>query len=714
MRLLLKISLLLVCGIVGDISAPYAQIKKELSQNPLLDPGKPPFRAAPFDRIKDADFRPAFDEGIRLQNEEINKISDNAAAPTFENTLVPLEKSGQVLNRVNMIFSLLSGANTNPEIQKIDREEAPRLTAQEDNIYLNTKLFTRVETIYKNRNTLRLDAESVRLLEYMYQKFVMAGARLSEEDKSKLKKLNKEEASLSVQFTNLLLAATKKAALVISSGTELAGISQGNLDAFAQSATANHLPGKWMISLQNTTQQPASQSLSNRNTRQALFEASWNRAEQGDSNDTRSTIARLAQVRAEKAGLLGYPNYASWKLQNQMAKTPEAVETFFGRLIPSAITKTKEEATVLQQQMDKQSPGLQLEAWDWNYFAEQVRKEKYDLDDNEVKPYFELNHVLENGVFYAASQLYGLSFKERFDMPVYQKDVRVFEVFDADNKSIALFYCDYFKRDNKSGGAWKTNTTEQSFLIGTKPVIYNVCNFSKPAEGQPALISFENVTTMFHEFGHALHGFFANQQYPDLSGSNVARDFVEFPSQFNEQWALDPKVFAHYALHYKTGEPMPEVLVRKIKNASSFNEVYKLTEALEASVVDMQWHTLPPTAPMQNSDTLERDILFKTHLDLREVPTRYRSSYFLHIWGNGYAAGYYAYQWTKMLAEDAFSWFEENGGLTRKNGQRFREMILSRGNTIEYGKMFRDFRGRDPEIGPMQKEYGLPLQSINN
>ena len=538
----------------------------------------------------------------------------------------------------------------------------------------------------------------------------MAGARLSEEDKMKLKKLNEEEASLMSKFTNQLLAATKKAALVLTTSAELDGLSQGDLDAFAQNAMANNLTGKWMIPLQNTTQQPTSESLSNRDTRKALFEASWNRAEQGDSNDTRSTIARLAQIRAEKAGLLGFPDYASWKLQNQMAKTPAAVEAFFARLIPSALIKTKEEAAVIQAQMNKQNAGLELEAWDWDYFAEQIRKEKYDLDENEVKPYLELNRVLENGVFYAASQLYGLSFKERFDIPVYQKDVRVFEVFDTDQKSIALFYCDYFKRDNKSGGAWCTGTTPQSYLLGTKPVIYNVCNFPKPANGQPALMSFENVRTMFHEFGHALHGFFASQQYPDLSGTNVARDFVEFPSQFNEHWALDPKVFKHYALHYKTGEMMPEALVIKIKNASAFNQVYKLTEALEASVVDMRWHTLSAKDPLQNSDTLERDALYKAHLDLREVPTRYRSSYFLHIWGNGYAAGYYAYQWTKMLSEDAFSWFEENGGLTRANGQRFREMILSRGNTIEYGKMFRDFRGRDPEIGPMQKAFGLPLQ----
>ena len=710
MKLLLKISLLIVSEILCNVSISGAQDKKNLAQNLLLKPGTLPFHAVPFDKIKDADFRPAFEEGISLQNAEIEQIADNPAAPTFENTMIALEKSGQVLSRVNSIFSLLSGANTNPELQKIDLEEAPMLTAQEDNIYLNTKLFARVETIYKNYNTLSLDAESKRLVEFLYQKFEMAGARLSEEDKVKLKKLNEEEASLMSKFTSQLLAATKKAALVLNKSSELAGLSRENLETLAQNTASNNLIGKWMISLQNTTQQPLSQSLSDRNTRKALFEASWNRAENNDSNDTRTTIARLAQIRAEKASLLGFPDYASWKLQNQMAKTPAAVEAFFGKLIPSALIKTKEDAAILQAQMNKQNPSLQLEAWDWDYFAEQIRKAKYDLDDNEVEPYLELNRVLENGVFYAANQLYGLNFKERFDIPVYQKDVRVFDVFDSGNKSIALFYCDYFKRDNKSGGAWCTSTTRQSYLLGTKPVMYNVCNFQKPAIGQPALISFENVRTMFHEFGHALHGFFASQQYPDLSGAYVARDFVEFPSQFNEHWALDPKVFKHYALHYKTGEMMPESLVVKIKNASAFNQVYKLTEALEASVVDLRWHTLSARDPLQNSDTLERNVLYKAHLDLREVPTRYRSSYFLHIWANGYASGYYAYQWTKMLAEDAFSWFEENGGLTRANGQRFREMILSRGNTIEYGKMFRDFRGRDPEIGPMQKAFGLPLQ----
>ena len=702
--------LIVISVILCSCENSFAQNNHVSGGNPLLNPGTLPFQVVPFDKIKDADFRPAFEEGFKIQSAEIQKIADNPAAPTFQNTLVALEKSGQLLNRVKMILSVLTGANTNPELQKINVEEAPRLKAEEDNIYLNTKLFARVSGIYEKRATLALEPESKQLLEFIYQKFVMSGARLSEEDKLKLKKLNGEEASLMVRFTNQLLAATKKAALVLSTSSDLAGVSQGSLDAFAQNAASNNQSGKWMIPLQNTTQQPTSQSLTDRNTRKALFEASWNRAELGDSNDTRSTIARLAQIRAERSGLLGYPNYASWKLQNQMAKTPAAVEAFFAKLIPSAIAKTKEDAAVLQTQMNKQDPGLQLEAWDWDYFAEQIRKEKYDLDENEVKPYLELNRVLEKGVFYAANQLYGISLKERFDIPVYQKDVRVFEVFDNNNKSLALFFCDYFKRDNKSGGAWETSTTDQSYLLGTKPVIYNVCNFPKPASGQPALLTFEDVRTMFHEFGHALHDFFATQQYPDLSGSKTARDFVEFPSQFNEHWALDPKIFKHYALHYKTGVIMPEALVLKIKNASAFNQVYKLTEALEASVVDMRWHTLSAKDPLQQSDTLESEALHQAHLDLREVPTRYRSSYFLHIWGNGYAAGYYAYQWTKMLSEDAFSWFEENGGLTRANGQRFRDMILSRGNTIDYGKMYRDFRGHDPEIGPMQKAFGLAVQ----
>lgn len=677
------------------------------SSNPFLNQSKLPYQAPDFDHIKDSDFKPAFEEGMKIHLEEIQKIAGNTETPTFENTFVAMEKSGEMLTRVNRIFGLLTGANTNDDLQKLQEEIAPKLAAHQDAISLNPELFKRIESIYNTREKLKLDQESKRLVEYYYQAFVLAGAKLSETDKTNLKKLNEQEASLSAKFSNQLLAAAKAGALVVNDKSELAGLSEGELAAAAQTAKANKLEGKWMLSLQNTTQQPSLQMLSNRATRQKLFDASWNRAERNDTNDTRKAIVEIAKIRAEKAKLIGFPNYATWKLQDQMAKTPAAVETFFSKLVPSATAKAKAEAADIQAVIDQQKGGFKVEPYDWNYYAEQVRKAKYDLDENQIKPYFELNKVLQNGVFYAATQLYGITFKERTDLPVYHKDVKVYELFDKDNTTIGLFYCDYFKRDNKSGGAWMDNMVGQSKLLGTKPVIFNVCNFTKPAAGQPALISFDDVTTMFHEFGHALHGFFANQQYPSLSGANVARDFVEFPSQFNEHWAINPMVFKNYAVHYKTGEPMPQTLIDKIKKAGTFNQGYALTEVLAAAALDMQWHKLSATDPLQEADKFETAALQKTHLDLSYVPSRYRSSYFLHIWGNGYAAGYYAYLWTEMLDHDAFSWFEENGGLTLANGQRFRDMILSKGNTEDYGKMFRDFRGHDPNISAMQKYRGL-------
>lgn len=637
--------------------------------NPFLNASKLPFQAPAFDQIKDSDFKPAIEEGMKQQQAEILKIADQTEPATFENTILAIEKSGQLLGRVNRVFSLVTGANTNPDLQKVQEEEAPKLTANTDAIYLNTKLFKRVETVYQERAKLKLDPESLRLVEYYYQKFELAGAKLSEADKEKLKELNKEESSLATKFSTQLLAAGKD--------------------------------------LVNTTQQPPLQGMADRAARQKLFEASWNRAEKGDANDTRKLISRIAQIRAQQAQLLGFKNYAAWKLQDQMAKTPEAVEAFFQQLVPAATAKAKAEAKDIQAVIDQQKGGFKLEPWDWTYYAEQVRKAKYDLDENQVKPYFELNKVLENGVFYAATQLYGITFKERKDLPVYQKDVRVFDVMDKDGSQIGLFYGDYFKRDNKNGGAWMDNMVPQSKLMGTKPVIYNVCNFTKPAAGQPALISFDDVITMFHEFGHGLHGLFANQQYVSLSGTNVARDYVEFPSQFNEHWASDPKILKNYAIHYKTGEAMPQSLLDKIKKASSFNQGYEFTEALAAAALDMQWHTLPADAPLQDVDKFETDALRKTRLNLAEVPPRYRSSYFLHIWSNGYAAGYYAYSWTSMLENDAFSWFQENGGLSRANGQRFRDMILSKGNTEDLGKMFFNFRGHQPDIKPMLVKRGL-------
>ncbi|HLF46931.1 MAG TPA: M3 family metallopeptidase, partial [Chitinophagaceae bacterium] len=525
--------------------------------NPFYSESKLPYQAPQFDKIKDSDFKPAIEEGMRVQLMEIEKIANNPKPPTFDNTLAAMEKSGRLLERVNNVFVLITGANTNPALQKITGEIASKQAAHRDAIYLNTQLFKRIETLYANRAKLKLDAESIRLIEFYHQRFLLSGAKLSDADKASLKKLNAEEASLSAKFNNQLLAANKAGALVINDLSELAGLSQGEIDAAARDAKANKLENKWLLALQNTTQQPALQSLSNRATRQKLFEASWNRTVKNDSNDTKNTLSRIAKIHAEKAKLIGFPNYATWKLQDQMAKTPASVDNFFAQLVPAATAKAKGEAADIQALIDKQNGGFKLEPWDWNYYAEQVRKEKYDLDANEIKPYFELNNVLENGVFYAATQLYGITFKERHDLPVYQEDVRVFELFDKDNSTIGLFYGDYYKRDNKRGGAWKDNMVRQTKLLGTKPVIYNVCNYTKPAIGQPALISFDDVITMFHEFGHALHGFFASQKYASISGSSVARDFVEFPSQFNEHWALDPKVFKNYAVHYKTKEPMP-------------------------------------------------------------------------------------------------------------------------------------------------------------
>jgi len=674
--------------------------------NPFYAASTLPFQAPPFDKIKDTDYQPAIEAGMAQQLQEMKTIADNPAPPTFENTLVAMEKTGQLFNRAMMVFSGVTGANMNPVLQKVQDIEAPKLAAHDDAIYLDSKLFQRVETIYKERNSLKLDPESLRLVDFYYKKFVHAGANLSDADKTKLKKLNEEESTLSNDFITKLLAATKDAAYVTTDKAALAGMTDAQIATAAEAAKDRKKQG-WVLPLQNTTQQPDLVSLSNRDTRKALFDDSWTRAERGGPDDTRATIARLAQVRAEKAKLLGYPNFAAWTLVDQMAKTPEAALKFMDALVPAAAAKAASEAKDIQDVIDAQKGGFTLQPWDWEFYSEQVRKARYDLDEAQVKPYFELNNVLQNGVFYAANQLYGLTFKERKDIPVYHPDVRVFEVFDANSKPLALFYCDYFKRDNKNGGAWMSNFVGQSKLLGTLPVVYNVANFTKPAPGQPALLSFTDVTTMFHEFGHALHGMFADTNYPSLSGTDVPRDFVEFPSQFNEHWASYPSVFSHFAKHYQTGEPMPADLAAKIKKAAKFNQGYELTELLAAAELDMQWHTLPASAPLQNPDTFEKEALERTHLAISYVPPRYRSSYFMHIWGNGYAAGYYAYLWTEMLDDDAYQWFEDNGGLTRPNGDRFRRMVLSRGNTEDLAKMYATWLGKEPNVEPMLKDRGL-------
>ena len=674
--------------------------------NPFYAPSTLPFQAPPFDKIKDSDYQPAIDAGMAMQINEVDAIANSTAPPTFENTIVAFERTGQLLTRSWAVFNCVTGANTNDALQKVQEYEAPRLAAHEDAIFLNSKLFARVKAVYDQRASLHLDPESLRLVEYDYQQFVKAGANLSDADKAKLKKLNEEESTLENTFENQLLAAAKAGAFSTTDPKKLAGLSEAQIAAAAQAAQARKQQG-WLVPLQNTTQQPNLAFLTDRATRKAIFENSWNRAERGDANDTRAAIARLAQLRAEKAALLGFPNYAAWNLTDQMAKTPEAAKHFLDALVPASTARATGEAKDIQALIDTQNGGFKVEPWDWEFYSEQVRKAKYDLDQSEIKPYFELNSVLENGVFYAAHELYGLTFKERKDIPVYQQDVRVFEVFDADGKPLALWYCDYFKRDNKNGGAWMDVLVGGSKLLGQLPVVYNVANFEKPAPGQPALLSFDDVTTMFHEFGHGLHGMFADTVYPSLSGTQVPRDFVEFPSQFNEHWASYPAVFQHYARHYKTGEPMPAELMAKIVKSQTFNEGYLFTEILAASELDLEWHTLSSSAPLQNPDAFETEALKRTHLDLSTVPPRYRSSYFLHIWSNGYAAGYYAYSWSEMLDDDAFQWFLDHGGMTRANGDRFRQMVLSRGNTEDLEKMYAAWLGGQPSIEPMLKDRGL-------
>jgi peptidyl-dipeptidase Dcp len=673
--------------------------------NPFLEASPLLYQAPPFDRIHDTDYEPAIEEGMKRHLAEIAAIAGSADPPTFENTIVAMERSGTMLTRAAKVFFAMTSSNTNDTLQKVEHDVAPKLAAHDDAIYLDAKLYARVKAVYDHRETL--DPESRFLTERYHRAFVRAGAELSDADKEQLRALNKEESTLSTDFAQRLLAANKAGSLVTEREADLEGLAAGDVAAAAQAAHDRKLDGKWVLSLQNTTQQPAQVSLQSRAVRERLFRASADRAERGDANDTRALVQRLAQLRAHKAKLLGYPTWAAYVLTDEMAETPAKATKLLTDMAPAAVAKAHAEAARMQVLVDKQKGGFKLAPWDWQFYAEQVRKADYALDDTEVKPYLELDRVLRDGVFFAAHELYGLTFQERHDLPVYEPDVRVFEVSDADGKSLALFYADYFKRDNKRGGAWMDSFVDQSGLLGTHPVVFNVCNFTKPAPGQPALLGFADVTTMFHEFGHALHGMFSNVKYPRLSGTSVPRDFVEFPSQFNEHWAREPRVFANYAKHYKTGAPMPAELAAKIEKASKHGQGFAFTEYVSAALLDLAWHTLPDGTPPQDVDKFEADALHRFHVDFPLVPPRYRTSYFAHVWGGGYSAGYYAYLWSEVLAHDAFQWFVEHGGMTRANGDRFREMILSRGRTQEMAPMYRAFRGRDPSVEPLLEFRGL-------
>lgn len=684
-----------------NVEAPA--VDAALASNPFMTESKLQYQAPEFDKIKDEHFQPAFEYGLKQQLFEIQQIANNTDAPTFENTILALENSGEVLKRAATVFFNFTSANTNPTLQKLEEEFAPKFAAQEDQIYLNDQLYKKLKAI----NISQLTGEDKRLAEYYIQKFEIAGADLSPENKAQLKKVNEELATLSTQFSSKLLEARKQGALIVSDAKELDGLSADEIAAAAADAKAAGHEGKYLLALQNTTQQPLLQNLKNRATREKLFKASWTRAEKGDANDTRSILEKQARLRLQKAQLLGKKSFAEWKLQDQMAPDPAAAMNLVAQLAAPAVETAKRESAEIQALIDKQKGGFTVAPWDWNFYAEQVRKAKYDLDENEIKPYFEVNTVLEKGVFYAAEQFYGITFKKRTDLPVYHPDVITYEVFDRDGKSLAIYYLDFYTRSNKSGGAWMGNFVDQSHALNQKPVITNVFNYQKPAPGKPSLISYDDVSTMFHEFGHTLHGLFANQKYVSVSGTNTPRDFVEFPSQINEFFALEPSVLKNYALHYQTKKPMPQSLVDKIKNASSFNQGYSTTELVSAATLDMNWHSVTDENQLQPTLEFEKNVLNKYGFNLPQVPPRYHSPYFAHIWGGGYSAGYYAYMWSDVLNAAAWDYIVKNGGMTRENGDRFREYILSVGNSVDLNKAFKDYTGKDPDLNPLLRNKGF-------
>jgi peptidyl-dipeptidase Dcp len=675
--------------------------------NPFFKLSPLPFHYPQFDLIKDEHFAPAFAEGMAQNLKEIEAIANNPKAATFENTIVAMERSGQLLTRVSTTFSNLQGANTNPKLDEIDTDMSPKLAAHNDAIYLNARLYARVQSLYDKRARLGLDAESKHLLERYHTDFVRAGAKLSAADKEKLKVLNGELATLQTAFQQNVLKEINASALVVDTRAELAGMSEAAIDAAAAAAKARGLDGKFAVALTNTTGQAPLAVLTNPATRKRMMDLSLARGSHGGEFDNRANVLKIAKLRADKAVLLGYPNYAAYSLEDQTAKTTTAVNTLLAELAKPAVSNARKEAADLQAVADAEKAGLQIGAADWSYYTDKVRAQRFSFDGNQLKPYFELNNVLEKGVFFAAGKLYGLSFKERKDLPVYHPDVKVYDVFDANGKQLAIFLADMYARPSKQGGAWMNEYVSQSRLMGTQSVVANHLNIPKPPAGEPTLLTVDEVKTAFHEFGHALHGMFSSVQYPRFSGTNVPRDFVEYPSQVNEMWMVQPEVLANYARHYKTGEPMPKELLEKVAASKKFNQGFATTEYLASSLVDQRWHQL--TAAQIPTDVLafEAAALKDAGVDYAPVPPRYRTTYFSHTFSGGYAAGYYAYLWSEKLDADTVEWFKENGGLQRKNGDWFRKTLLSRGGTADALDLFRNFRGRDAKIEPLLERRGL-------
>jgi peptidyl-dipeptidase Dcp len=685
------------------LAAPAAS----LAGNPFAAASTLPFHYPAFDKIKDEHFAPAFVEGMRIQLKEIDAIANNPKAATFDNTIVAMEKSGELLTRVQTTFGNLQGANTNDRLDAIDSEMSPKLAAHADAIYLNAKLYARVKALYDRRDALKLDPESKHLLERYHTDFVRAGAQLSAADKEKLKAINGTIATLQTTFTQNVLKETNASALVVDTREELAGMTPAAIDAAAAAAKAKGMDGKFLVAIVNTSGQPPLAVLTNRAVREKLMAISLARGSHGGEFDNKEVVLKIAKARAEKATLLGYANFAAYSLEDQTAHDTAAVNKLLGELATPAVNNAKKEAADLQAVVDAEKGGFKIDAADWAFYTDKVRAQRFAFDENQLKPYFELNNVLTNGVFFAAGKLYGLSFKERKDLPVYNPDVRTFDVFDANGKQLAIFIADMYARSNKQGGAWMNEYISQSSLLGTHSVVANHLNIPKPPAGQPTLLTYDEVKTAFHEFGHALHGMFSNVKYPRFSGTNVPRDFVEYPSQVNEMWAVWPEVLSNYARHYQTGAPMPKELLDKVIASKKFNQGFLTTEYLSASLLDQRWHQLTPAQIPTDVLGFEAQSLKDMGVDFAPVPPRYRTTYFSHSFSGGYSAGYYAYLWSEKLDADTVEWFKEKGGLKRENGDWFRAKLLSRGGTDDAMNLFRNFRGRDPVIEPLLERRGL-------
>ncbi|MBP6627356.1 MAG: M3 family metallopeptidase [Arenimonas sp.] len=689
-----------------DAAEPATQAAQPQAANPFFSASTLPFQLPPFDQIQDAHYAPALVKGMAEQRAEMDLIAANPEAATFENTIVAMERTGDLLNRVSAVFFNLVGANTNPEMDRVDAEMAPKLAAHLDAITLDPRLFARIKALHEGRAALGLDAESARLLQRYHTDFVRAGANLSDADKTQLKAMNAELATLGTTFGQNVLKEVNASAVLVADRARLDGLSPDAITAAAEAAKAAGKPGQYLIALQNTSGQPPLSSLTDRDLRLQIMAASLARGSRGGEFDNRALVARVARLRAERAALLGYPNHAAYVLEVETAGTVGAVNTLMANLAPAAVANARREAADMQAIVDKSKGGFALEAGDWAFYAEKVRKEKYDFDESELRPYFELDRVLRDGVFHAATELYGITFQERKDLPTYHPDVRVFEVFESDGRPLGLFLADLYARGNKRGGAWMNAYVPQNGLTGSRPVVANHLNIPKPADGQPTLLTFDEVTTLFHEFGHALHGLFSNVRYPTFSGTSVPRDFVEYPSQVNEMWAVWPSVLANYAKHHQTGAPLPQALLDKVLAAEQFGQGHATTEYLAAAMLDQRWHQLAASEVPSDTLAFEAKALAEAGVDFAAVPPRYRSTYFSHIMG-GYAAGYYAYLWSEVLDAESVDWFKENGGLTRANGDHFRGTLLARGGSEDAMQLFRDFRGRDPQVAPLLKRRGL-------